>query len=180
MIAEIFIFYFFPPVAKSPFPGTVPGPWHKLSKHLLTTEWFQVQTNPLGAQILTKQLGEPEWRKWVGFCWAKMQKGPRGGLAGNREARGHVQKPWGSVMSGMYIRRAAGDCGTEDVGGDQVMGMGNGVPSECWDCLPLSLYFPNFNQSNFIISIFHYVYVSIHIICLITFILTYTDSLLLY
>lgn len=84
----IFIFYFFPPVSKSPFPGTVPGPWHKLSKHLLIAEWFQVQTNPLGAQILTKQLGEPEWRKWVGFCWAKMQKGPRGGLAGNREACG--------------------------------------------------------------------------------------------
>lgn len=66
----------------------------------------------------------------------------------------HVQKPCGSVMSGMYIRCAAGDCGTEDMGGDQVMGMGNGVPSECWDCLPLSLYFPNFNHSNFIISIF--------------------------
>ena len=92
----------------------------------------------------------------------------------------HVQKPCGSIVSGVYIRGAAGDYGPEDIGGDQVKGTSNGVPSESWDCLPLSLYFPNFNHSNFINSIFHYVYVPVYIICLITFILTGTDSFLLY
>ena len=58
----------------------------------------------------------------------------------------HVQKPCGSIVSGVYIRGAAGDYGPEDTGGDQVKGTSNGVPSESWDCLPLSLYFPNFNE----------------------------------
>lgn len=104
-------------------------------------------------------------------------------VVGWQEAEKHVapvQKPCGSTVSGMYIRGAAGDYRTEDIGGGQGMGASNGVPSESWDCLPLSLYFPNFNHSNFINSIFRYVYIPVYIICLITFILTCTDSLLLY
>ena len=98
-------YLFFSPVAKSPFPDIMPGPWQKLGKHLLTTEWFQVQTNHLGTQILMKQLGKTEWRKWVGFRWAKMQKGPRGGLAGSREARGACAEAlWVHRVWGVYQR----------------------------------------------------------------------------
>ena len=81
-------------------------------------------------------------------------------MVGWQEAEKHVapvQKPCGSIVSGMYIRGAAGDYGTGDIGGGQVMGTSNGVPSESWDCLPMNLYFPNFNHSNFINSIFCYV-----------------------